>query len=111
MDKVTSVRLDNMLQLIVRLSSAKHDPCLEDLHSDPVTMDLAKQMSKIHEAGSYDDAISHRNGLDGIFRLQVRCSMAYFNRIESMRFVAVSNAHSLVVLLQTYGETIMQSVD
>lgn len=44
-DKVTPVRLDNLLQLIVRLSSAKNDPNLEHLHCDLFTMDLAKQMS------------------------------------------------------------------
>lgn len=54
-DKVAPVRLDNLLQLIVRLSSAKHDPCLEDLHCDLFTMDLATQMSKIHIAGNIND--------------------------------------------------------
>lgn len=55
-DKVTPVRLDNLLQLIVRLSSAKNDPCLEHLHCDLFTMDLVKQMNKIHDIGNYDTA-------------------------------------------------------
>lgn len=53
-DKVTPVRLDNLLQLIVRMSSAKNDPCIEHLHCDLFTMDLMKQMSKIHEIGNYN---------------------------------------------------------
>lgn len=61
-NKVTPVRLDNLLQLIVRLSSAKHDPCLEYLHCDLFTMDLAKQMSKIYESGNYDTLSSHSAG-------------------------------------------------
>lgn len=61
-DKVTPVRLDNLLQLIVRLSSAKNDPCLEYLHCDLFTMDLAKQMSKIYESGNYDTLSSHSAG-------------------------------------------------
>lgn len=61
-DKVTPVRLDNLLQLIVRLSSAKNDPCLEHLHCDLFTMNLASQMSKIHEVGNYDTFDSQLNG-------------------------------------------------
>lgn len=56
-DKVTPVRLDNLLQLIVRISSAKNDPCLEGLHCDLFTMDLLTQMSKIHIAGNNDSSI------------------------------------------------------
>lgn len=51
-DKVTPVRLDNLLQLIVRTSSAKNDPCLDNLQCDLFTMDLATQMSKIAFAGA-----------------------------------------------------------
>ncbi|XP_055309975.1 gamma-tubulin complex component 2 homolog [Sitodiplosis mosellana] len=64
LDKVTPVRLDNLLQLIVRLSSAKNDPCIEHLHCDLFTMDLMKQMSKIHEIGNSDGASETKNNLD-----------------------------------------------
>lgn len=54
LDKVAPVRLDNLLQLIVRLSSAKNDPCLDNLHCDLFTIDLVTQMSKIHVVGAND---------------------------------------------------------
>lgn len=63
-DKVAPVRLDNLLQLIVRISSAKHDPYVEDLHCDLFTMDLATQMSKIHIAGNNDYAHYGENSTD-----------------------------------------------
>lgn len=47
-DKVTPVRLDNLLQLIIRLSSAKNDPCIEHLHCNLFTMDLLEQTSKMN---------------------------------------------------------------
>lgn len=50
-DKVFPLCLNNLLQLIVRFSSAKNDPCIEHLFCDLITMDLMEQMTKIHEAG------------------------------------------------------------
>lgn len=74
LDKVAPVRLDNLLQLIVRISSAKYDPYLEDLHCDLFTMDLTTQMSKIHIAGNqehvnysdYNEDSSETVGLTGL---------------------------------------------
>lgn len=51
-DKVFPLCLNNLLQLIVRLSSSsKNDPCIEHLFCDLFTMDLMEQMSKVNEAG------------------------------------------------------------
>lgn len=50
-DKVYPLCLNNLLQLIIRISSAKHDPCIEHLFCDLFTMNLIEQISKIHEAG------------------------------------------------------------
>lgn len=63
-DKVTPVQLDNLLQLIVRFSSAKTDPCIEHLHCDLFTMDLMKQMSKIHEIGNHESESETNDNLD-----------------------------------------------
>lgn len=64
-DKVTPVRLDNLLQLIVRLSSAKHDPCLEHLFCDLFTMNLMEQMNKIDEIGKSDTPGRNPDGKNG----------------------------------------------
>lgn len=53
-DKVNPVRLDNLLQLTVRTSSARHDLYQEDLHCDLFTMDLVRQMARIHVRSSHD---------------------------------------------------------
>lgn len=53
-DKVFPLCLNNLLQLIIRLSSAKNDPCIEHLFCDLFTMDLMEQMSKMHEIGNCD---------------------------------------------------------
>lgn len=81
-DKVAPVRLDNLLQLIVRLSSAKHDPCLEDLHCDLFTMDLATQMSKIHIAGNNDNANyndDNEDSTDNIDLTGLECFVFQYN--------------------------------
>ncbi|XP_037917407.1 gamma-tubulin complex component 2 homolog isoform X2 [Hermetia illucens] len=46
-DQVLPVKLENLLGLTLRLSSAKHDPYKDDLHCELLTFDLATQMSKI----------------------------------------------------------------
>lgn len=46
-DKVLPMKIENLLGLTLRLSSAKHDPYKDDLHCELLTYDLATQMSKI----------------------------------------------------------------
>lgn len=44
---VLPVKLDNLLGLTIRLSSAKNDPHKDDLRCDLLTYDLVTQMSKV----------------------------------------------------------------
>uniref|UniRef100_A0A1A9VWY4 Gamma-tubulin complex component n=1 Tax=Glossina austeni TaxID=7395 RepID=A0A1A9VWY4_GLOAU len=46
-DKVLPMKLENLLGLTLRLSSAKHDPYKDDVHCELLTYDLVTQMSKI----------------------------------------------------------------
>lgn len=48
-DKVLPMKLDNLLGLTLRLSSANHDPYKDDLHCELLPYDLPTQMSKIIE--------------------------------------------------------------
>lgn len=54
-DQVIPMRLENLLELTLRLSSAKHDPYNEDLKTELLPYDLVTQMSKIinHEEESW----------------------------------------------------------
>lgn len=46
-DQVLPMKLENLLGLTLRLSSAKHDPYKDDVHCELLTYDLVTQMSKI----------------------------------------------------------------
>ncbi|KAM7350454.1 gamma-tubulin ring protein 84 isoform 2-T2 [Cochliomyia hominivorax] len=46
-DKVLPMKLENLLGLTLRLSSANHDPYKDDVHCELLTYDLVTQMSKI----------------------------------------------------------------
>lgn len=63
LDKVAPVRLDNLLQLTMRMSSAKNDPCLDNLQCDLFTTDLVTLMSKISVIGAnFLSATQDENG-------------------------------------------------
>lgn len=46
-DKVLPMKLENLLGLTLRLSSAKNDPYKDDVHCELLTYNLVTQMSKI----------------------------------------------------------------
>uniref|UniRef100_T1GT00 Gamma-tubulin complex component n=1 Tax=Megaselia scalaris TaxID=36166 RepID=T1GT00_MEGSC len=53
-DKVLPVKLENLLGLTLRLSSAKNDPYKDQLHCDILPINLVTQMGKItHKLDEY----------------------------------------------------------
>lgn len=51
-NEVLPMKLENLVGLALRMSSAKHDPYKEDLHCDLYTVSITTEMSHIHLAGS-----------------------------------------------------------
>lgn len=60
-DKVLPMRLENLLGLTLRLSSAKYDKYNEDLHCQLFPFELVKQMEKINLAGPTDEGKQNKN--------------------------------------------------
>jgi gamma-tubulin complex component 2 len=54
-DKVIPMRLENLLELTLRLSSAKHDKYQDNLVTTLMPFDIVTQMSKIIKANENDD--------------------------------------------------------
>lgn len=51
-NEVLPMKLENLIGLTLRTSSAKHDPYKDDLHCDLYTVSVTTEMSHIHLAGS-----------------------------------------------------------
>lgn len=78
-DKVFPLCLNNLLQLIVRFSSARNDPCIEHLFCDLFTMDLVEQMSKFHEGGYYANAVAGASDSDNFSLSGFECFAFGYN--------------------------------
>lgn len=71
-DEIVPMRLENLLELTLRLSSAKHDKYQDNLYTTFFAFDICTQMSKIINPG--DDMV---DGEDSIDYYSLRC-IEYF---------------------------------
>lgn len=66
-DDVIPMRLENLLELTLRLSSAKHDKYQDDLYTTLLPFDICTQMAKIIKSdGDCDDDMEDTSTLKGI---------------------------------------------
>lgn len=66
-DDVIPMRLENLLELTLRLSSAKHDKYQDDLFTTLLPFDICTQMAKIIKSdGNVDDDMEDTSTLKGI---------------------------------------------
>lgn len=67
-DDVIPMRLENLLELTLRLSSAKHDKYQDDLFTTLLPFDICTQMAKIIkcEGDAHDDDLEDTSNLKGI---------------------------------------------
>lgn len=70
LDKVIPMRLMNLLELTLRMSSAKHDKYQDNLFTNLITTDILTQMARIHKIGvkveNEDEELQDTSTLTGI---------------------------------------------